>query len=213
MKRIISLLLVLVLIFTIIPCAFAEKKFDYKEVLGNRDGYSYDKFEKRWEYYRAYVEKYSDARVVIGIKAWGEDGGSNLDYTEMYVKVMDTNGKQLHEVESIDFLIGDDMYSYESMWQGDNCSSVVLGEQGLLFIKAMAECEPEDVTIRIGLDSGSLTIDPKNSELKDTLRKFCRVYVKNNIWDYCVNTDFCEMMEMIYPLSINGELVSEMDEA
>lgn len=212
MKRIISLLLVTIFLLSLAPYSFAaSNEFDFKSVLGNRDGYEYDKFDKFWSFYKAYIESYSDAYVVIGMKAWGVDGGSALDYTELYVKILDRNGDTLHIPEAIDFLIGDDLYSYEEMLEGSSSSAVSLSQDGLLLIQALADCDPSDVSVKIWWDGSYITIDLDSSQLKSTLVEFCRVYTKYNIWDYCDDPDTNNMYESLYPLSINGEYI-EHDE-
>ncbi|MBR4549775.1 MAG: hypothetical protein IKO83_07665 [Oscillospiraceae bacterium] len=206
MKRVLSAILILVIVSSLSVSCFADgKKFDYKGILGELKGYEYNKFDKYWSYYKAYVEKYSDANVVIGMEAWGVDGGSNLDYTQLYIKILNKSGDVMYIPESIDFLIGDDMYSYEELIKGTDSGYVYLGEQGNILIKALANCDPKEVAIRIGWGTGSINIDPDADDLKSTLRKFCRTYTKNNIWDYCDDPDWVNEWEEYFPLTVNGE--------
>ena len=212
MKKVISMVMEFVRVFSFATTVFADE-FDYKTVLGSRSGYDYDKFDKHWSYYQAYVEHYNDGDVVIGISAWGVKGGSNLDDTELYVKVLDTNGEPMWTVESIAFLVGEDLYSYSSMSEGSTSSTVFIGKNGQALIKALADCDPSDVAVKIESNKGSyLTIDLDAAELTRTLKEFCRVYSKYNMFDYSDDTTFLEYAELMYPLYINGVAASEMVE-
>lgn len=211
MKRITALFLCLVLLCGIAPLAFAAdsegQDFDYQRILSKREGYEYDKFEKTWSWYKAYVREYSDARVVIGMEAWGEDGGPNPDYMELYVKVLDEKGKKLWTVESVDFLLNDDVYSYKSMLQGSDSSSVVLGEKGALFMKAVAENDGSDVSVKITSDEGrSITLNLGKDKYTKTLKEFCRVALKYDLYGLSVGKDTAAMGEIMFPLTINGEI-------
>ena len=211
MKRITALLLCLVLLCGIAPLAFAadgeSQDFDFKKILSKRDGYEYDKFEKQWSWYKAYVREYSDAKVVIGMEAWGEDGGPNPDYMELYVKVLDEKGKKLWTVESVEFLLNDDVYSYKSMFQGNDSSSVVLGEDGQLLMKAIAENDGSDVSAKITADDGrNITLNLSKDKFTKTLKEFCRVALKYDFYGYSVGQSYANMSESMFPLTINGEV-------
>ena len=215
MKKAISLVLAVIFICSFAPCAFAEaKKFDYKSALGDRDGYSYDKFDKSWSYYGAYAEYFSDATVIIGIQTESNSGESNPALTTLYVKIIDKNGDKLHDVESIDFLIGEDIYSYESMLPLGETSAVVLAEDGLLLIKAIKDSDSKDVAIRLGVkNKGNVTFDDLDSSEYKELKDFCRVYLKYDLWDYCADKDTANYYESLFPLTINGEPIEHEDEA
>ncbi len=211
MKRFTALLLCLVLLCGIAPLAFAADSdgqvFDYKKILSKREGYNYDKFEKTWSWYKAYTREYSDATVVIGMEAWGEDGGPNPDYMEMYVKVLDEKGNKLWTVESTEFLLNDDVYSYKSMLQGNDTSSVALGENGVLLMKAIAENDGSDVSVKITADDGkSITLNLGKDKFVKTLKEFCRVALKYDFYGLSVGQDTANMSEVMFPLTINGEI-------
>lgn len=211
MKRITALLLCLVLLCGIAPLAFAAdgegQDFDYKTILSKRDGYEYDKFEKKWSWYKAYVREYSDAKVVIGMQAWGEDGGPNPNYMELYVKVLDEKGKKLWTVESVEFLLDDDVYSYKSMLQGTDTSSAALGEDGQLLMKAIAANDGSDVSVKITADDGrNITLNLSKDKFTKTLKEFCRVALKYDFYGVSVGKSIASMSEAMFPLTINGEV-------
>jgi len=208
MKKVLSLLLALVMILSLAPSAFAVKEFDYQTAFGSKDGFSYDKFTKTWSYYEAFVKPYTDAYVIIGITIWGEDGGPNPDYTNLYVKVLDEKGNNDNSwtIKGLTLSIDDTLYSYKSMYEGDTSSSVVLGEKGQKLINAIANCDYHNVSAQLDTNRGTITFGLDSTELKTTLYWFCQDYIKKGVWDFSVGTSIAEASEALYPLYIDGKL-------
>ena len=209
-KRMIALLLCFVTILAIAPMSFAanQDEFDYKKVLSKRSGYSYDKFDKYWTWYKAYSREYSDATVVVGLQAYGESGGSNPEYMTLYAKVMNKKGNKMMTVSALDFVLDDDVYSYKAMQEGDNSSSVMLGENGQLFLQALADCEGTDAAVKITMNDGrSISLGMSKEKFTKTLKEFARVATKYDFWGYTsaewqLTADY---YESLYPLTINGK--------
>ncbi len=213
MKRAVSAVLALVLILgAAATCHAQAAEFDYQSVLAGRDGYEYDRAEQMWSFYKALVRSDEDGYVVVGLKAWGLEGSSALDYTELYVRILDPNGAKKVDVEAVDILVGGSVYSYKNMYIGQEDSSVPLGENGMLLIRALASCDPADVTIRIFWDTGGLKLTPDASDVQATLKEFCRVYVKYNIWDYCADPATLRDAEERFPLFVNGSRAGQGDQ-
>ena len=215
MKKVIALLLVLVLICSYAPFSFAEEKeFDYQSVLGGRDGYSYDKFDKYWSYYGAYAKYFSDATLIIGLQTMSDENESNPSMTLLYAKVIDKSGNSLYDVDSIDFMIGDDIYSYEEMFPSGDTANAIIGQNGMLLLEAINKSNASDVTIRLGVEGKKMTLEDLDSSEYNELKEFCRVYLKYNLWDYCDQEELNDL-ESYTPLKINGEYVGldEDDEA
>ncbi len=208
MKKVLSLLLALVMILSFAPSAFAVKEFDYQTAFGRKDGFSYDKFSKTWSYYDAYVERYTDAYVIIGMTIWGEDGGSNPDFTELYVKVLDEKGRNdpAWTIKGITFSIDDTLYSYKTMYESDTASSIVLGEKGQKLIKAFAYCDYHNAAVQIETNRGTVSFDMNSTELKTTLYELCNDYINKGVWDFSVGTNIAEAAEALYPLYIDGKI-------
>lgn len=206
MKRLISILLVFVLLISIVPCAFAAgKKFDYRTVLGSRYGYGYDTTNEFWYFYRFYAKTYTDALLIIQMGVYGEDGGSNPDYADLRAAVYDNNGDVLSPVTSIEFEIGEDVYSYETMCSGREDSYVVLGTKGEKLIQAIADCNASNVSLRVETEDQVYRFEADRSKFTDTLKEFCRIYTKYEIGSYVRDRSFSDGMETEYPLMINGE--------
>lgn len=196
-----------ILICCVVPCAFADSnEFDYQSVLGGREGYEYDKFDKSWSYYRAYAKYFSDAAIVVGLRVESASGQKAPSLTSLYVKIMNKDGSKLYEATSLDFLIGEDLYSFESMLVMESGSSVVIAQNGLLLLEAIKDSNASDVAIRIGTkERGSFTLDNLDSTEWNYLKEFCQVYLKSHIWDYFVDKDTPILYESYFPLTINGE--------
>lgn len=203
MKKAISIILVFVLMLSIGIFAFAET-FDYQSVFGGRIGYSYDTKDKYWTYYRAYVYTYRDAIVIIGLESYGENGGSNPELTELYCRIQDNSGEKLSTVDSFEITIGDDVYSYDTMYEGSWSSSVPIGDKGLILLEALRDCNTSDVSIKLGAKNGYVyTIEIDKTKLKNSLKEFSRIYLKYNVNDYMVGD--MNDLETQYPLYINGK--------
>lgn len=202
MKKQMCFLMVLVIISGSILLASAEtaaqKEFDYT-VFKNLDGFKYDKFEDTWSYYNAYVEKYADASVIIGIQVDGDD-----EYLTMapvfYVKIVDPKSNQpLYTVKSVDLIIDDTKYSYSKMLETSGSSGVILGENGKKMVQAFAKCK--QVSIKISLEYSSLTLDLKQNQVETTLKEISKQLIKANIWDF-LDDSSTYLFESIYPLTI-----------
>ena len=110
-------------------------------------------------------------------------------------------------LESVEFLLDDDVYSYKSMLQGSDSSSAVLGEDGQLLMKAMAENDGSDVSAKITADDGrNITLNLSKDKFTKTLKEFCRVALKYDFYGYSVGQSYANMSESMFPLTINGEV-------
>ena len=206
MKKAISIILALVLMFSVVPYASAETKFDYQSVLGSREGYEYSRQSQSWSYYRAYVYTYADAIVIVGMEVYSDEGESNPGITDLYCRIQANNGEKLADVTSIEFNIDGDLYAYDTMYQGSWSSSVPLGEKGEILMAALRDCDYHKLGIKLSADNGySYNIEITPSRFKNTLMEFCRIYLKYNIGSYLTN-DLSEL-EDYYALEINGKKI------
>ena len=152
--------------------------------------------------------------IIVGIQTGSESNESAPSLTTLYVKIVDKSGNKLYEAESVEFLIGDDMYSYKTMLPTDTSSMVVIAEQGQLLLEAIANSNVSDVAIRIGIKNrGNMTLEDLDSSEYNELKEFCKVYIKYNLWDYCKDKDTVNGYEELFPLYINGEKVNLEKEA
>ena len=224
MKKLIALLLAIILVCGMLPAAFAEGSaeepaeesteeaaaFDYVKLMSKRDNYKYDKKNKSWSWNQSYVKKYYDANVTLLMKVQGEKDGPNPAYTKLYVKVLDKDGNKKWTVESLDFLVGEDVYSYQAMDRSGDYSCVLLGEQGQQLMAALAESDGENVSVRITAEDGnSKLIKLSQKSFTETLKEFCRVCQKYDIWGFSTDKDKAAESEQAFPLTINAATAEE----
>ena len=105
-----------------------------------------------------------------------------MGYLSLYARVLQWSGDPLYTVTSIEFDIGKDKYCYEEMLEGDT-SMVPVGEDGMALIRALANCDTSNVTLKVGVDDGVFTLDPDSNQLKASLKEFCCIFLKYKIWD------------------------------
>ena len=118
MRKFVAFSIALIIVISFGLSAYAEassepqKKFDYSGFEGFSN-YEYDKFEDQWYYYEAYVEQFTDGKIIIGIDVNGyPEGKAQVNAPSLYVKVLDNNGNAFKIVKKIDLLIDDVKYSY-----------------------------------------------------------------------------------------------------
>jgi len=177
------------------------------------DGYSYDKFDRKWKWSDAYVKEYTDAVVGIGIQTISAEGGDYIQETDLFIRFLDAQTSEVFSpVQSIDFLIDDDVYSYKKMSVGSSSSMVALGENGMLLIEALAYCDPNNVEVRIGTKDKSYEIDINPTDFTWSLKDYCRTYLKLNLVDYFDDPAEMAGWEELFPLTVNGKkaVYSEM---
>lgn len=205
MKKLVLLLTVLMLCF---GCASALavtatddvvielEPFDHT-VLKNLAGYEYDKFDKTWDYYGAYVKEYSDAVVVIGIKAYNH---SDDDYLlcEIYCWIRDENNRTvIDSVESLQILADDTLIDC-SMLVGDTASSTMFtptSEEALKYIG-----EAKSLMFKLNGKYTSTTLEPTAFEVRELQTAAKNIY-KYHLPQYS-DPSFASFVEMLYPIII-----------
>ena len=74
-------------------------------------------------------------------------------------------------------------------------------------MKAMAENDGSDVSAKITADDGrSITLNLSKDKFTKTLKEFCRVALKYDLYGLSVGKDTAAMGEIMFPLTINGEI-------
>lgn len=198
-KRAIVLLLALCFVLAGGACAGeAQERFDFT-VFEGLDGYQYDKFEDTWSFFGAYLEEYSDARVIIGIQVSGNDEGISFA-PYLYTRITGpTSSEPLYTVKAIDLIIDDTKYSYKKMLEGKSDSSVLLGNEGKQLVEALADCE--SIAVKLTLEYNSITIDLDQKEVEKTLKAVCSELLKYDVWSY-IDEETVALLEGVYPLTI-----------
>jgi len=176
----------------------AAERFDYK-LFEDLDGYKYDKFDKTWSYYQAYLEEFSDANVVIGISISGDSASISLPI--LYAKIMKPTGEPFHTVKSLDFLVDDRVFTFENVYEGDSESLVYLGSSGQYLVEELAKATI--VSVRLGLGFSSITIDIPAKDYQDTIKVISETLVKYDVWQFYTDKEFLKKVDTIFPLTIS----------
>ena len=158
------------------------------------DGYTFDKFTKTWRYDQMYIQTYSDARIVVGLRASGGENGP--DMPTLYAKIIaadDTdplNALNLnikYSVNGIDLLIGDLVFSYDAVYRGDDGSSVVLGEKGKSVVLAMANAD--EISVRVRCKATSTSFDISAEDYAATLKPVAENLIRFDLWSSVSDAD------------------------
>ena len=185
--------------------SLSNESFDYEALLSSKEGFSYDKFDKKWKWSMACSKIWTDAKMFIGIQAISTEGGEQLNETSLYIKCVDNNGNVIKHAQAVDFSIDGTTYSYKKMLVSDESGMVALGENGNLLIEALAFCDASTVSVRVKMEDNTYTFDLDPSNLTWTLKDYCRSYLELNLWSYCSNREQMAKWEEQYPLTVDGQ--------
>lgn len=195
MKRFLSILLAMALLLA--NSAFAETTgFDHK-VLSELDGYEYDKFEKTWSYYGAYLKEYTDATVVIGIRAFGDASG--VDQIQIYAWIRDEYNKEVYSDVSQLMILADDQLITCEMSVGENQSATIIGPASKDVLRIIGEAQ--ELAFKLTFKTGSVTLEPSAEDVAELVSAAKNVY-KYNLVDFISDLESVELIEALYPITI-----------
>lgn len=195
MKRFLSILLASVLLLA--NFAFAETtEFDYT-VLSELDGYSYDKFEKAWVYYGAYLKEYTDATLVIGIQADGEQ--NSVDDIVIYAWLRDEYNKEVYSDVSQLMILADDQLITCEMYIGETSSHTVIGPDSKDVLRLISEAQ--ELAFKLTYKLGSITLEPSAEDVAELVAAAKNIY-EYNLVDYISDWKSIEWIEDAYPITI-----------
>lgn len=197
MKRFFLILLSAMLLLS--TCAFADTeipKFD-SSVLADHDGYSYDKFEKTWEYYGAYHKKYTNATVVIGITTYGD--ANSVSHVEIYAWIRDQYNKEIYSDVSQLMILADDQLITCAMYAGDTSSFTAIDSSTNEVLRLIGEAE--ELSFKLTYKTGSLTLEPSAEDVAELVAAAKTMY-DNNLVAYTTELDVVELLTTLYPITI-----------
>jgi len=197
MKKTISLTLLFFFLTCFIPFPAYAEVFNHKAVFENFEGYSYDKFDKKWTVVTGVTYGDSVSSFSLIIQSEGVNGGDNLNGTIMGVSLESKDKKQAVDINSIDILIGEDVYSYKKLIKNGTFGCAIIGENGNLLIESLATCDPSNVAVRIKNSAGnSASLDLDARQVERQLKRFCAIYVLNHVWDYVSQSESVAQLEV-----------------
>lgn len=197
MKRFLSLLMLVVMMCGCVGLA-EEQKFDYT-VLEKLDGYSYDKFEKTWSYYGAYVKEYSDASLVIGIQVEGDK--DSVQAVIFYAKAVDNKNETYSMVKEVSVLADDTLITCKLMQTDGEQATLVLAPN-VDALQAIANAK--EISFKVKMKAGNITLEPTMEELADLIAVI-KTICEYNILSYSTNFGYdratIQNLEENYPIT------------
>lgn len=184
MKRFLAVLMLVVMMCGCVGLA-EEQKFDYT-VLEKLDGYSYDKFEKAWSYYGAYVKTYSDARIVFGIRVDGDK--ESVQTVQLYAKAVDNKNETYSMVQKVEILADDTLITCNLM-QGEGYQQTLVFASNVDALQAIANAK--EIAFKITMKAGTLTLEPSADEVAEFVEAVKNIYEKD-IMSYVTNAGFTD---------------------
>ena len=185
-----SLITLMVLILTLTSISSnAENLFD-ASVYEKGPNYRYDKFDKQWRTLGAYLKRYSDATSVLGLQIGGDDDRV-IGPPFLYFWFRDTQNKEIvYQIEQIQILVGDDVFTAESVLVGDSDSQLPLdSKRGKALLIKMTEVE--GISVKLKYKTGSI-VEEINSDQYSELKELARLIVDNDAWEYVQSEDLPE---------------------
>lgn len=186
MKKLIVAILTFVLSCSLSYATSTETTtaFDHT-ILNQYEGYSYDKFEKQWELYGAFAKEYSDAFIVVAIKAFGTK--TTADGVYFYAWFRD--GDNLNKIRTINeiLILADDTLITLPMYAKDSADySPITGDYAHV-LKTIYEAK--EVTIRLCTDMYNYDFDSTDYDMTALLNA-CGIISRNNLVQYAKDSSW-----------------------
>ncbi len=189
---IMSLVLLFLMPFATMVCAEQTeesadevKTFDVS-AYENAPGYNYDKFDKEWSAYSAYVKEYSDAILVFGLKVAGDEKGTSMP-PYIYVWVRKPNNTDcLYKITGIQILANDEVYSAKSILTGEADSDLILSsDEGKKLLEALAQAN--EISLKYIFSTGAITEEVSQADYAE-IKELAQILIKNDPWSF-INED------------------------
>ena len=185
MKRILSVMLVLAMLFSLGCVSFADG-FDASK-LQSSDLYTFEASKSSWKIVGGYNKEYKDVGVDIYLflssgyvkEKWGPD---------LRVYFYDKDNDYYDTVDTVRFIVDDKVYSFESLEKSDSndCYLIFGGNIMREFLNSLSSAIRISFEIVHTTKEGktyTATIDPVYaSELKD-FTEMAKLFEKANLWD------------------------------
>lgn len=195
MKKILTALLLLLFLSSSI-CFAETPAFDHK-VLSTLDGYSYDKFEKTWSYYGAYLKEYSDATVVIGVNASG--AVSTVNEVTIYAWIRDEYNKELYSVVEELMILADDHLITCSLLALDSSSATFVTPTSNEALRIIGEAK--EIAFKLTFKTGSITLEPSAEDIAEFVTAATTIYT-HNLVSYQTDEETLSLVESMFPITI-----------
>ena len=164
--------------------------FNHEELFSQFENYKYDRFDKKWKCFGAVLKAYSDANVVFGIEVNGDDDhisiapGLYAFIEDTQSSKIETNGNRifLHNINKIQFLIGDVVYTFDPVYCFESEGYVYLYEEYKEIIDALADTD--SVVMKLSWDDGNVETEFTPEEYAG-FKEFVAYLKHIDVWKYC----------------------------
>lgn len=196
MKRFLAVLVLVVMMCGCVGLA-EEKPFDYKELEG-LDGYSYDKFEKMWDYIGRYDQKQTDGYLSIFLQANG--GKNTVNFIALGVVKKTTTGYIVADKIAI---LADDTLITVGLMNFETMQAKLLTESHAEALRILAEAEK--ISFKIYYEDGSSTVLEPTKDVAPFAQVAKEIYERNLLaYNSNMGFDYTTMqnLENDFPLTI-----------
>ena len=194
MKRTFCTFLILILILA--NSAFADTPTYDHSILEMLPGYSYDKFDKTWYCFGAYVKELTDATVVVGVDASGNS--TAVDGVSICCWIRDKyNRVALYDLEKL-MILADDTLITCKLFMGDDASAAILTPSSIDALRLIAGAKT--LSFKLISANDSFTFNPDISEVTD-MQIVAKVFYDLNLVDY-YKDGFSSFIDTFYPTTI-----------
>lgn len=172
--------------------------FDYSDLL-HLSKFSYTDGEGEWMCYVSHVKQFTDASVVFGLQAEGNDLGY-LNAPFVYIWMQDNDNNPYADVLGLKVIVDGIVYSYETMQLADSMSYVYLGKyNGMYLIEALADAETVKLEIRTA--DYIYNIELEDKEAVEEIAYFSGVFSSGDAWEN-MRWEGIKEWERLYPLTV-----------
>lgn len=199
MKRFLAVLMLVVMMCGCLGLA-EEQKFDYT-VLEKLDGYSYDKFEKTWDYIGQITKKSAGNFISVGLMASGDK--ETVTMILLVAKTGKNVGSSSDIIEKL-MILADDTLITVSMMPSDDTQGKLLTTLNAEALQIIAEAK--EIAFKAYLTDGSTRVfEPTAEEAADFIQA-AQIINDYDLLEFSTNlnssAEKVQSMEEAYPLTI-----------
>jgi len=170
----------------------------------NEPNYSYDKFEKSWNYFEGALKQYSDAVIVLGLKVGGE--ASVVYPPQFYTYILDPTAKgarqYLYSISNVAVLIGETIYSFPLFADELGESYTFIIEPYKEFLKVFSEADPTEIAVKLTGTGLDLIIEEFDDNTLEALQYGAGIMYDSNVWDYTADDEMTKNIQIGLPMEI-----------
>lgn len=178
MKKFLCLIICVILIFLSYPTLAESSQYDYS-IFMNNEGYSYDKFDKTWNY----IKYYTSDKLMLFMAIGGADS-----FLHIVFSVVEVNSS-IGTPQKMQFLLDGELYEIKVAYNVDQGFIVgangLSGEKGRKFCVALSQAS--EISIKVTGDKGAVIEDVEGTYLtmfKDSIQDTATKLILSRAFNY-----------------------------